>query len=219
MAWSSLIDILTRGRKSGYLVRETHSLAFFPNNTLCLRRRVIEETGGYDESLQASEDVDLCARIARDRWLMFQCPDMTLRHRARPGLFALLKQWWGYGLNIPRVYRKYSPGMLEVYAFWPPDRFVRVAERNGLPSEVCLFLHPFFVMHVAAAGWLFTDWLPLLALTAAALALYIQPDLKGSLPVALIRYALNVVFTLSHVVGGLKTGSLYLPNVVSERRD
>lgn len=221
MAWSSLIDILTRGRKSGYLVRETHSLAFFSNNTLCLRRRMLEETGGYDPSLQASEDVDLCARIARDRWLMYQCPAMELRHRARPSLWALLKQWWGYGLNIPRVYQKHSPGLLEVYAYWPPDRFLRLVEREGLPLEVCVFLHPFLALHIAALAWLLTGWLPCLALTAVAVAFYIRPDLQSPASVgsALIRYLLNVVFTLSHLVGGLRCGSLYLPNVVSERRD
>ena len=218
MAWSSLIDILTRRRKSGYLVRETHSLAFFSNNTMCVRRELLEETGGYDPTLQASEDVDLCARIARDRWLLFQCPDMVLFHRARPGLLTLLQQWWGYGLNIPRVYQKYSPGMLEAYLYWPPDRFVRVWERDGLPGEVCVFAHPFLVMHLAAVFWLLTGSPVLGLLTLVSVLLYLRPDFP-SLELVAIRYVLNVVFTLSHLWGGLRCGSLYLPNVVSERRD
>ena len=148
MAWSSLIDILTRGRRVGYLVRETHSLAFFSNNTLCLRRSMVEQIGLYDPDLQASEDVDICARIARDRWFIYKCPDMVLFHRPRANLVSLLRQWWGYGLNIPKVYRKYSPGHLELYVYWPPNRFLQLLQRDELPFTCCLFVHPFLVMHL-----------------------------------------------------------------------
>lgn len=224
MAWSSLIDILTRGRRVGYLVRDTHSLAFFSNNTLCLRREMVEQIGPYDPSLQASEDVDICARIARDRWLIYKCPDMVLFHRPRPGLWALLRQWWGYGLNIPKVYRKYSPGHLELFVYWPPNRFLQLLQKDELPLTCCIFVHPFLMMHLlAAAALLFHSGFGGL-LATLALLLYTLPDLAGgmnpsSLKVAAIRYLVNWVFTLSHLVGAWRHRCLYLPNVVSERRD
>ncbi len=224
MAWSSLIDILTRGRRVGYLVRETHSLAFFSNNTLCLRRSMVEQIGLYDPDLQASEDVDICARIARDRWFIYKCPDMVLFHRPRPNLVSLLRQWWGYGLNIPKVYRKYSPGHLELYVYWPPNRFLQLLQRDELPFTCCLFVHPFLVMHLLglAANLMHSKVLALLALVSALL--YVLPDLSGGLgwrsfKVGCIRYLLNWVFSLSHLVGAWKYRCLYLPNVVSERRD
>ena len=224
MAWSSLIDILTRGRRVGYLVRDTHSLAFFSNNTLCLRRSMVDQIGLYDPELQASEDVDICARIARDRWLIYKCPDMVLFHRPRPGLLSLLKQWWGYGLNIPKVYRKYSPGHLEFFLYWPPNRFIQLVQKDELPLTCCVFLHPFLVMHALGAAALALHSGPLGWLALLSLVLYVLPDLAGglrlrSLQVALIRYLLNWVFTCSHLVGAWRHRCLYLPNVVSERRD
>ena len=213
---------------SPYVSPDDHCLSFFANNTLCLRREVLEDVGLLNNSLSTSEDVELCSRIFQSRWRMYSCREMRLHHRARRSLLALMKQWWGYGKNIPRVFKARSRGEWEVILFTPID-FFQLLGRGGKPFTLCIFLNPFLLMHVfllssLGAAWLgFTGGAAVLGvLTAYSVYSYFAADFigpTGNWQVAAVRYLANSAFFLAHLAGGLSCRTLYLPQVTWQRRD
>jgi cellulose synthase/poly-beta-1,6-N-acetylglucosamine synthase-like glycosyltransferase len=236
-----LIDIFMKSSKGGYLGKEMPgSISFISNNTLCLRRKMLDEVGLYDEDCQRSEDVDLCARIARSRWLMFLCRSMVVQHRARPSLQALLAQWWGYGKYVPYVFKKYNAGQWEVFLCRaskgedgrsPAGQYNNLVYLEGMPGTVCIFISPFLVFHcfllayianiICGASWIFT--LPLGCACLFSLLWYLQPDLFEAAPanevvsLAFVRYLVNVAFVASHLINGWRCGTLYVAQAISER--
>lgn len=212
-----LIDVLTRAHRFGYLIAE-HHMTYLPNNTLCLRRRTIEEIGPYDETLHASEDVEFCTRLVGRNWKLYRSEAMILHHRARRGLPALLKQWWGYGVFLPGVFGKHNPGCLELFTWWPSGRYMPLMFRAGRLTG-CVFLHPFLLAHLSIAGALLCHG-PIATLSAFSGAaftyLYLQPDQKSDPAVALVRYLVNWAFLLSNLKGSLKAKCLYLPSALCE---
>lgn len=231
MAWDTLIEFLTRSHQSGYVARDAHTLAFFSNNTLCVRRRAAIDARGYDPRLQASEDVDFCTRIAKNGWRLYRSPDMTLEHRPRPSLITLLKQWWGYGWNIPGVFKRHNPATWEVYLAGKGNEFTRLFYRGHMPFSCCIFIHSYSVGFLALAGVPFAlllgcskSALVLGAIWLLCAALYLRVDFRGGfsieqLQTAGIRLLVNTVFTCSHLLGGLLCGCPYLPQIVSDRKD
>ena len=236
-----LIDIFMKSSKGGYLGKEMPgSISFISNNTLCLRRKMLDEVGVYDETCERSEDVDICARIARSRWLMFLCRSMILQHRSRVSLGDLLAQWWGYGKYIPYVFKKYNSGHWEVFLCRsskeedgrsPAGQYSNLVYREGMPGTVCIFISPFLVFNcllfaylassLLGAAWLLT--MPLGCASLAALIWYLQPDIceaasaREMISLAIIRYLVNVAFVGSHLVNGWRCGTLYVAQAISER--
>jgi GT2 family glycosyltransferase len=225
-----VIEVFQRSaRNSPYLSPDEHSLIYFPNNTLCLRRSLLEQTGGYDENLSTAEDVELGARIYQSAWRMYRCPGMHLHHRPRRSLQTLLRQWWGYGKNIPRVFKARNPGDWEVVLFWSPTDYLKIVQKYAMPFTMCLFLNPFLLMHALAAVSLagaLAGW-PLFSAACAGGAgacayLYFCVDFVGKTGgwgLAGVRYLVNLAFFAAHLVGGWSCRCLYFPQNIWERRD
>lgn len=236
-----LIDIFMKSSKGGYLGKEMPgSISFISNNTLCLRRKMLDEVGVYDEACERSEDVDICARIARSRWLIFLCRNMVLEHRSRASSRDLLAQWWGYGKYIPYVFQKYNSGQWEVFLCRaskeedgrsPAGQYSNLVYLEDMPGTVCIFISSFLVFHGLLVAYVLSvlwraNWLISLAFAGASLVSliwYLLPDfaehtaIHKALRLAVVRYLVNVAFISSHLVHGLRYGTLYLAQAISER--
>lgn len=235
-----LIDILLKSRKGGYLAKEMPgSLSFFSNNTLSIRRSILDEIGMYDEECQRSEDVEICARIARSRWMMFHASDMIFQHRPRGSLKELMKQWWGYGKYIPYVFKKHNAGQWEIFymrgdassePLSPGLRYRKLLYLERMPLTLCIFITPFLTLHfflLASMIALCSGTVPIsiaLGIVAALCLLsYLKPDFASGTPfttaiqLVVIRYLVNLSFFSAQLLSGLRIGTLYIAPVISDR--
>ncbi len=235
-----LIDILVKSRKGGCLAKEMPgSLSFFSNNTLSIRRSILDDIGNYDEDCHRSEDVEICARIARSDWMMFLATDMIFQHRPRTNLKALMKQWWGYGEYIPYVFQKHNAGQWEIFyqrgdastePFAPGLRYRKLLYLERMPLTVCVFITPFLICHLFLLasivsfilGWNLNGTL-FSILSLLAFFVYVQPDFQNKTAVEkgiqlmYIRYLVNLSFFVAQLINGLRIGTLYIAPVISER--
>ncbi len=80
---------------------------------LGIRRTYFESVGGFDESLPAGEDVDLCWRVSRYAEVdLHMVPEAVLHYRLRTSYAALFRQGLLYGRGGPTLYRRWrSQGM------------------------------------------------------------------------------------------------------------
>jgi cellulose synthase/poly-beta-1,6-N-acetylglucosamine synthase-like glycosyltransferase len=77
-----------------------------------VRKKVIDEVGGFNESLPTQYDTDLGARIVRSGYKLVFDSNVTCYHFHRPTLSAFFKQQFKYGQNTWKVYFKY-PHLVE----------------------------------------------------------------------------------------------------------
>lgn len=77
-----------------------------------VRKKVIDEVGGFNESLPTQYDTDLGARIVRSGYKLIFDSNVTCYHFHRPTLSAFFKQQFTYGQNTWKVYFRY-PHLVE----------------------------------------------------------------------------------------------------------
>jgi len=77
-----------------------------------VRKKVIDEVGGFNESLPTQYDTDLGARIVRSGYKLVFDSNVTCYHFHRSTLSAFFKQQFKYGQNTWKVYFKY-PHLVE----------------------------------------------------------------------------------------------------------
>lgn len=224
-----VIDLFQNGHQVfHYVSQDRHTLAHFANNTLCLRREAFEQLGGYSEPIWASEDVEICSRIAKTDWRMYRCPRMFMQHRGRTSIRKLLSQWWGYGINIPTIFKARNPGDVEAILTTSSGDCLRMVQRYNMPVTACVFVHSFLLMHLfflvavllAVFGWKLAALACLVASAGLAWE-YTRPDREqytGPSKLIVVRYLVNLAFFLSHIVGSYRARCLYLPQTLWERR-
>jgi glycosyltransferase involved in cell wall biosynthesis len=105
------------------------------------KRSLVEEIGGYDESLLSNEDYEFNARIRKNGGIIWLDPAIRSLYFARPTLDALARQYWRYGLWKFQMLRRY-PGTLR----W----------RQALPP---LFVLSLLLGIVLTLAWPFYGWL------------------------------------------------------------
>ncbi len=71
---------------------------------LLLRRKVLEDVGGFDESLPTQYDTDICNRITSKGYRLIFEPDAKCYHFNRPTWWEYFKQQLQYGKNSLRLY-------------------------------------------------------------------------------------------------------------------
>jgi GT2 family glycosyltransferase len=86
----------------------------YPTANLAVRRRLLEELGGFDESVGIyGEDYDLCARLyARGQEIAYAPTARILHHRTT--LSGMLRQAFGFGRSHPYLLRRHVPAGLWV---------------------------------------------------------------------------------------------------------
>jgi hypothetical protein len=198
----------------------------FSNNNLAIRKACAQELGGYDPHLPASEDVDLCFRLALSAtWVACREPGVIIRHKARKTLRATLRQMWNWGINLARPYRR--TGITGIYLYWvSPQRktITRDLEIATFPILVSIFVTPFHLLHaltvLSVLLAVYGAMIPALlcaTLTLASGHLYLQDILHlglrrwPTLKLAVVHYLTNVTFITAAFLGGLSTGMILLP--------
>jgi hypothetical protein len=236
-----LISFLKKG-VYGYL-RDDHLgiYGFVSNNNLAVRRTAALRAGGYRDGLRIAEDYDLCQRVAATGGLLYFCPEVTLEHRARPTMRALLRQWWRYGYHLARNHQRFHPRRVFVAAGpprWddretgPPVRSVTTGDVRAGGPTLFVFASPFFVTHLAVGMALLAYILGAgavagaasLAAVAGALA-YARPDFRHlasdgartAFELCALRYTVNLSFVGAGFAGGLTRGSLYVLPPIATR--
>lgn len=71
------------------------------------RKALVDEIGGYDESLLANEDYEFNTRIRQNGHQIWLDPNINCIYFARPSLAALRKQYWRYGTWKAEMLRRY----------------------------------------------------------------------------------------------------------------
>ncbi len=130
----------------------------------CFRRKLLNELGGYDETLLANEDYELNARIRQRGGKVWLDPRIRSKYYARSSLQALAKQYWRYGFWKLRMLQRYA-------------RTIRL--RQLLPP---LFVLCLLTLAVLAIFWELARLVFLLLFAA-----YFSTILIGALPTALRR--------------------------------
>jgi glycosyltransferase involved in cell wall biosynthesis len=128
-----LLRYLALGSGPTHKVPDGSYLAALPTANVLLRADHVRDIGGFDEGFSfGSEDEDLCRRIISARGLksLVYRADAHVYHDYRPGLRALLRRAWLYGVGSMQLAQK-TP---EVRVIAYPGPLV-----TGL-SSVCLFL-------------------------------------------------------------------------------
>lgn len=74
---------------------------------LILRKAVIEEVGGFDESLSTQYDTDLVTRITTGGYRVIFDSDIYCYHFHRPTLWKYFRQQFRYGQNTWKLYSKH----------------------------------------------------------------------------------------------------------------
>lgn len=210
----------------------------FSNNNLSIRRDCAIEVGKYDPQMATSEDVEICFRVAlSDRWVACREPGVVVRHKARRTLGGMVRQLWGWGINLGRAYRK--TGLRGLYLYWVSasrNAVVWDLEQVNFPILVTGFLTNFHVAH-ALGGVAIV--LGLAGQEPAALGLGLVAvvllgtwmrnvaghglGVWGTLKLAAVAYLANVTFMCAAFLGSLRAGMVYVPpamlppNAPSER--
>ncbi len=84
----------------GGYTREHANLRPVDHNPSCnsiYRRQILEEVGGFDESLFPGEDLDLDLRLTRQGWLLLYNPSAAVYHFRPTGLAGFAKMMERYG--------------------------------------------------------------------------------------------------------------------------
>ena len=210
----------------------------FSNNNLAIRKQCAIDAGLYDPAMRTSEDVDFCFRVAGCKdWVACREPGVVVRHKARRTLGGLVKQLWGWGINLGRAYRKTR--IKGIYLHWVSSTKHAVSgdlQTRMFPVLICAFFTAFHVAHLVGAGAiaLATMGLMLPAAIAGVLAILLllrsmhavlrmDLGLWRRVKLAAVAYIGNVVFITAAFIGGLRVGvflicsSMYPPREVLTR--
>lgn len=82
---------------------------WLPSQNLAVRRHSLDAVGGFDEDLDAYEDVDLSRRLRAAGGRLVYEPGMVVEHEHRLDLRGLMAQHRGYGRGFVQLARK-EPG-------------------------------------------------------------------------------------------------------------
>lgn len=210
-------------------VAKRYRMAFFhfSNNNLSIRTECAREIGRYDPEMRTSEDVEICFRVALSKdWVACREPGVVVRHRARRTLPAMVKQLWGWGINLGKAYRKTRIRGLYLYWVSATEHSIQWdVEFPRFPILVTGFITQFHVAHLFAAGAVITSLVggpvPLagaFGLAAVAAIFRAMHTVAGrglgfwkTLRLAGVAYIANVSFMTAAFVGGLRAGIIYIP--------
>lgn len=225
-----IIDITRCGYAPGYVPRATEPFfnPFFAAANVAFRREALQAIGGFDPLCLTGEDIDVSIRLAAAGWELWHESAAVIQHMERFNLPHMLKQWFGYGRGLPRLYRKHVRGRrLQVY-------MAGHAASTGRPhGAVCLLNVPFFcralafltsyhLLHVALFVLLIgaiahSSVVSLIAAVAALTALLRYAGIRfewrrplWSVGMFGLRYLADTAFVAGGLLSGLRQRALIL---------
>jgi glycosyltransferase involved in cell wall biosynthesis len=157
------------------------------------RKELVQQVGGFDESLQTNEDYEFNVRVRRSGGRVWLDPGIRSIYFARPTLSSLARQYWRYGWWKARMLKRY-PDTLRWRQTLPP---LLVTGMAGL-LLLGLFLQLARWVFLASAG---AYVLALLAAGVQAAFKKKDPGLLISLPaaVAVMHFSWGAGFLVSVV--------------------
>jgi GT2 family glycosyltransferase len=116
--------VVTRGQMSHRVTLERPDFPYAQTANCAIRREAFLAAGGFDETVRAAEDADLCLRLAEQGWGLEVRPAALVRHEARQTLRELLAQLARHGAGAAWCNRRH-PGS------FPPAGPAGLARRLG----------------------------------------------------------------------------------------
>jgi len=114
---NSLLPVLRNFKKREVLSGVKPPLKYPAGCNMALRRNVIEEVGGFDESIVHSFDEDeLVERVCKCGYKMVLDPDVWVWHKHRSSLPDLLRQTFKYGRGGGLLLR--NKGLKDTFSRW-----------------------------------------------------------------------------------------------------
>jgi mycofactocin system glycosyltransferase len=123
------------------LVQPRSPVSYVPTTALVVRRRAVEEVGGFDESMRYGEDVDLVWRLVASGWSVRYDPSVTARHDEPSSRSARLARRYHYGSSIGPLSRRHGTAVSgpALSGLLAPLR-ISTLRRAGLPTPVAVRL-------------------------------------------------------------------------------
>jgi cellulose synthase/poly-beta-1,6-N-acetylglucosamine synthase-like glycosyltransferase len=225
-----IIDITHCRFAPGYLPKATHGFfnPFFAGVNVAFRREALEAAGDYDPKCVTGEDVDMSIRVSRAGWELWFEPAAVVRHHDPRTFAGLLRQWYGYGLSTPYIYKKHvGRRRLQIYrAGDAADRTRPYRARciADLPSPFygLVFLSAYHLMHLALLALLIGALArsPVASMIAGVVALsaglyYASIRFEWrhplrSLGMLAMRYAADTAFVAGSLLGGIRERALFI---------
>ena len=109
------------------------------------RKSVLLELGGFDPEFMSGGDYHLCWETRRKGYKLFFNPDAVVKHIHRSTVSGLIKQFFKYGIEQPKLLKKqpgrYSFLKLKTYLFRPLEVRCVLPVQMLFSFDVCsLFL-------------------------------------------------------------------------------
>jgi glycosyltransferase involved in cell wall biosynthesis len=158
------------------------------------RRSLIDEVGGFDESLLSNEDYEFNARVRAAGRVVWLDPAIRSIYYSRPTLTALAKQYWRYG-------------------FWK----WRMLQRYRSTLRWRQFLPPLFVLSLAAMACLAVWFMVARYLLVIEISTYFLILFAAGIAAAIVRRKAGMVIGLPLTIGTmhLAWGAGFLWSVLS----
>lgn len=225
-----LSPIITDCYSKGVLpeVRYRTLINFFPNCNLAARRAVLEEVGFYDERCTASEDVDLCRRVASKGWALFYEPRAACFHEPRRSLPGLMRQWYWYGQAASFVFKRHQRQRFEVFFSADPRprifSYRRIIRLPAFPVQGLLFLNHFTILSslllilfvCLGLGYYIASSVLLFLVVMLLISYHVRNPvmkrrtLKEKAVFYLVTSIINLSCALGGIVGGIRNRIFYL---------
>lgn len=81
----------------------------FTSNAM-FRKDVLEKLHHFDDDFMSGGDYDFCWRLQRAGYLLYFTPDAVVYHKHRGNLWGLVKQFFKYGKEQPKLLKKQPEG-------------------------------------------------------------------------------------------------------------
>ncbi|HEY2980498.1 MAG TPA: glycosyltransferase family 2 protein [Anaerolineales bacterium] len=158
-------------------------------------RSLIDEVGGFDESLLSNEDYEFNARVRAAGRVVWLDPAIRSIYYSRPTLTELAKQYWRYGFWKWRMLQRYR-STLRWRQFLPPLFVLSLAAMSGLAPW---FVEARFLLAIELSTYLAI----LFAAGIAAAIARQKPAMAAGLPLAIgtMHFAWGAGFLWSMLSG------------------
>lgn len=174
-------------------------ISYLPAGDLFLHGEVFKKLGGFDESIQTNEDVELCQRARAAGFSVMCVPELSVIHWGTPqtvGQFFKKNRW--HGTHVLRVFLQNLPRLLNLkpllLAFYTMLCMIAVG--------ICLFLAAFRGHYIPLLLAVIVLLLPACALGVNAAIKTRKPKALAPMSVLFLIYALARASSLLHVRPG-----------------
>ncbi len=232
-----IINITGKQASHGYLSNEGEAIfyGFFPTANLAIKRELIHKLGKFDENCTTGEDLDLNVRAAKNNITRWFDNRATVYHYHRTTMKSLLKQWLGYGLGHPYLYRKHRPAKtidLYITKNIPPNA-LEIYKKCSIPFffPIVIFPSKLLLIHLlallllltiitSASIWYIYSLCGLIALLffSTNKTFFSLQYFNYSVKFIFVRTICDYVYYWARIWGGIKQRMIYLgPSMVTSQ--